>query len=41
MLTLGVWALAGAIVFLGIILAPWAVNQADKIKLDEDEEDES
>ena len=32
MLTLGVWLLLGAVIFLCIMLAPWAINQADKIK---------
>ena len=38
MLTVGVWAVAIAVFWLCIMLAPWAINQADKIK-DEDDKD--
>ena len=35
MLTLGVWLLAIAVLWLAIMLAPWAINEADKMKGDD------
>ncbi len=40
MLTIGVWVLAIAVALLALMLAPWAVNQADKIDVDEKEKED-
>lgn len=41
MLTAGVWFLAFSVAILAIMLAPWAINEADKIKDDEDGDTEA